>query len=200
MTGRTVPADAPTPGVRALREDPTIGPRIDRYGPLRIEPADELFPRLVRSICRQQVSMAVADTLYDRLEARVDLTPARIAETDAETLREVGLSARKADTIRNAAEAVRAEGLSKAALADAPDEAIRETLTDIHGVGRWTADMQLIFVFDRPDVLPLGDLGIRRALTGLFGDELDRSGMRERAKPWAPHRTTASLYLWAEEG
>lgn len=200
MSGRTVSATSPTAGVRTLRDDPAIGPRIDRHGPLRIEPAEELFPRLVRSICRQQVSMAVADTIYARLAERIDLEPVPVGEADPEVLRDVGLSARKAETVREVARTVDAEGLSKAALADESDDAIRERLTAIHGVGRWTADMQLIFVFDRPDVLPLGDLGVRRELRALFGEDLDRPELAERARQWAPHRTTATLYLWADEG
>lgn len=200
MTGRTVSAATASPGVDALRDDPYIGPRIDRIGPLRVEPADALFPRLIRSICRQQVSMAVADTIYERLADRVTLEPEVVRDTDPAVLRDVGLSRRKAETVRAVADAVAAQGLSKAALADASDATIRSTLTDIHGVGPWTADMALIFVFDRPDVLPLGDLGVRRELRALFDDpDLDREALRENASRWRPHRTTATLYLWAEE-
>ncbi|MFP4628511.1 MAG: DNA-3-methyladenine glycosylase family protein [Halobacteriales archaeon] len=200
MAGRTVRADSPTPAVRALADDPHLGTLVDRHGPLRVEPAEDLFARLVRSICRQQVSMPVADAIYDRLESRVGVEPSSVLATDPEVMRGLGLSARKADTIRHVADRFANDGLSKAALSDRSNSEIRTRLTDIHGVGPWTADMQLIFTFDRSDVLPLGDLGVRRGLRSLFGDDLARDDLAEHANRWRPHRTTATLYLWAEEG
>lgn len=75
------------------------------------------------------------------------------------------------------------------------DEEVIEELTDIHGVGEWTANMFLIFVLGREDVFPVGDLGIRKAMEELYG-EMSRSEMREKAEDWRPYRSLASLYLW----
>lgn len=196
--GRVIRVEEPPSAVTSLEDDPHIGPLVGRHGYLRVEPAEDLFGRLLVSITRQQVSMAAASAIQRRLFDRFDITPAALADADPAELNEAGLSRTKAETVVRAARRFDEDGLSREALAARPDDEIREALTDIKGVGPWTVDMLLIFVFDRPDVLPLGDLGIRNAMAAQFGDDLTRAALRERAEGWRPYRTTASLYLWAD--
>lgn len=183
-----------------LREDSTLAPLIDRHGELRLDPADDLFARLVTSIIRQQVSMAAASAIHDRLESRVHLTPVGILEADPADLREAGLSEQKVGYLIDAAETFQEHEYTKEALADHPDEEIRDRLTEIAGVGPWTANMQLLFTFGREDIFPVGDLGVRAGMAELFDlQRSDRDRMVEIASRWAPYRSYATLYLWRVE-
>lgn len=179
-----------------LREDDDIGPLVERHGELTLDPAEDLFERLVVSICRQQVSMASAAAARDRLFDAVEVTPSGIAEADGETLKHAGLSRQKTRYVTEAAEVFRQEGYTIDSLAALDDDAIREELTAITGVGEWTAEMQLLFSFGRPDVFPVGDLGIRRGFQSVVGSGYDRDAMAEYAERWTPYRSYASLYLW----
>jgi len=92
-------------------------------------------------------------------------------------------------------------GYSKDYFAEMDDDEVRAELTSIPGVGPWTADMQLMFSFGRPDVFPVGDLGVRKGMVELFGEDMTRAEMVDRAQRWAPYRSYASLYLWGvDEG
>jgi len=180
-----------------LRADPHIGPLVERHGRLGIDPADDHFHRLVVSVLRQQVSMASAAATRERLEDAIEVTPAGVLGADPETLRDCGLSRQKTRYVRNIAEAF-TEGsrYDRARLDSLDDEALVGELTDITGVGEWTARMQLLFTFARPDVFPVGDLGVRKGMRALFGEELSREAMVERAERWKPYRSYATLYLW----
>ena len=172
----------------ALRDDEYLGPLIDEHGELTVDPAEEFFARFVTSILRQQVSMASAAATRDGILA-----------ADEATLREAGLSRQKTRYVRNVAEAFEA-GLSRASLAALDDDAARERLTDITGVGEWTANVQLIFSLGREDVFPVGDLGVRKGMARLFDlDVEDRAEMVARAERWRPYRTYATLYCWQVE-
>lgn len=179
----------------SLREDAYLGPLIDRYGRLELEPVDDLFWRLVVAVLRQQVSMASAEATRERLENQVRVTPEGILATDPETLRDCGLSRQKAGYVQNIAEAFDTR-YDRAYFEDLTDEEVVEELTTIKGVGEWTANMQLLFSLGRPDVFPVGDLGIRRGMQAVFEVEMDRTEMVERAERWKPYRSYASLYLW----
>jgi DNA-3-methyladenine glycosylase II len=183
----------------ALRADEYLAPLVDEHGPLRLEPADDLYRRIVISILRQQVSMASAAAVRERLFDRVEVTPAGVLSADDEALRDVGLSRQKTRYLNTVAEAFQEEGYSKDYFADWETDAIREELTSITGVGPWTANMQLLFAFGRPDVFPVGDLGIRQGMETLFDAEMSRSTMVERAERWRPYRSYATLYLWRVE-
>jgi len=183
----------------ALAEDDVLGPVVERHGALRLDPSDDLYRRLVVSILRQQVSMASAAATRERLFEAVEVTPGGILAADEATLRDAGLSRQKTRYVRATAEVFIEEGYDKAYFEDRDDGAIVDELTDITGVGDWTARMQLLFTFGRPDVFPVGDLGIRKGMRTLFGEGLSREGMVEEADRWRPYRSYASLYLWRIE-
>lgn len=184
--------------IDALRTDPDLRPLIERHGRLTVAPADDFFSRFVVSILRQQVSMASAAATRERLFEAVEVTPAGILAADDATLRDAGLSRQKTRYVNNVAEAFRDRGYSVEYFAETPDDAAIDELTSITGVGTWTAKMQLVFSLGRPDVFPVGDLGIRKGMRALYGD-IDRERMVETAEKWAPYRSYASLYLWRIE-
>jgi len=179
----------------ALAADPALAPLIERHGRLDLDPAEDMFRRLVVSILRQQVSMASATATKERLFEAIEVTPESVLAADPETLRECGLSGQKVRYVRNAAEAF-ASTYDRAYFEGMDDDAVIAELTEITGVGEWTARMQLLFSLGRPDVFPVGDLGVRKGMRALFGDGLDREGMCERAERWRPYRSYATLYLW----
>jgi DNA-3-methyladenine glycosylase II len=185
--------------IASLRSDPALRPLIEEHGRLTIEPAPEFFPRFVTSILRQQVSMESAAAVRERLFDAVEVTPEGVLAADPATLRDAGLSAAKTRYVRNLAEAFRERGYSKAYFEGMDDDAVMEELTSITGIGPWTVRMQLLFSLGREDVFPVGDLGVRKGMRALFGEEMTRAEMVERAERWAPHRSYATVYLWRIE-
>ncbi|MDX1745683.1 MAG: DNA-3-methyladenine glycosylase 2 family protein [Halobacteriales archaeon] len=178
-----------------LREDPVLADLIDEHGVLEIKPAEDPFERLVVSIINQQLSGASAAAIRDRVFERVDVTPRAMLEADPDNLRDAGLSAQKIEYIRNVARAFEEDGLSRETFSDMDDDAVIEELTDIRGVGVWTAKMFLIFCLGREDVFPVEDLGIRKGMSILY--DLDhRDAMVEKAEEWRPYRSYASRYVW----
>ena len=191
---------------RLKGSDPVLGALIDRLGPLddeqrrRGRPA-EAYGALVRSIVGQQLSTKAARTIYERLIALFDgrtPTPAELLAADPEQIRAAGLSRPKVAYLRSLAEHVESGELALDRLTELPDEEVSAQLTAVKGLGQWTADMFLIFHLERPDVLPVGDLGIRRAVERAYElPELpDPARLTEIAEPWRPNRSLASLYLW----
>ena len=184
-----------------FRDDPDLGPLVDEHGALVVEPHDDPFERLVVSIVRQQVSMDAAAAIETRLFDAVDATPEAMAAADPAVLRDAGLSSQKTEYVRNAAEAFTERGYDRDYFRELSDDAIRDELTSIAGVGPWTANMFLVFALGREDVFPVGDLGIRKGMQSLFGEDTTRAEMRDIAKRWRPYRSYASLYVWrAYEG
>jgi DNA-3-methyladenine glycosylase II len=179
-------ADAgPLPDPRAGRPD-----RDDHYG------------ALVRAIVGQQLSVAAARTIYSRLTARFGdrtPTPEEILADDPEELRAAaGLSRAKVGYLRSLAEHVLAGELELERLDELPDDEVTSELVAVKGLGTWSAHMFLMFHLDRPDVLPVGDLGIRRAIERAYGLEAlpTPEAMEGIAEPWRPYRTLACRYLW----
>jgi DNA-3-methyladenine glycosylase II len=179
-----------------LTSDPDIGPVVEEYGPITVTPAEDLFSRFVVSILRQQVSMAAATAIRERLFERFEVTPTTMLAADNQALQEIGLSAAKAEYVTAAAERFAQRGYDHAYFAGEDDGAVIEELTSIHGVGPWTAKMFLLFCLGRSDVFPVEDLGIRSGMHEVVDPELTRADMRARAAQWAPYRSYASLYLW----
>jgi DNA-3-methyladenine glycosylase II len=166
-----------------------------------LDPADDPFRRLVVSLTRQQVSMAAADAIEKRLFDAVDVSPEGLLTAEESTLREAGLSRQKVEYVRAVARAWRERGYDRTSFEGMDDDAVVAELTDIHGVGDWTAKMFLLFALGREDVFPVEDLGVRRGMEQVCGREMTRGEMRERAEAWRPYRSYASRYLWrAYEG
>lgn len=179
-----------------LRADSDLGPAVEEHGPIELEPAADMFERLVRSIVSQQVSTQAATAIRERLYDAVEIEPGPVLRADEATLRDAGLSSQKVRYVRNVAEAFEEHGYTREGFDGMSDEAVVDELTDITGIGVWTAKMQLMFSLARPDVFPVEDLGIRNGMWALYGDELTRAEMVETADRWRPYRSYASLYLW----
>jgi DNA-3-methyladenine glycosylase II len=179
---------------------------IDEHGPLSVEerrrgrPGDA-YGALLRAIVGQQLSTKAARTIYGRLlelfHGRVP-TPRELIEADPDAIRAAGLSRPKIAYLRDLAERVEDGDLDLDRLNELPDAEVAAQLIAVKGLGQWTVDMFLMFHLGRPDVLPVGDLGIRRAVERLYElTELPDAREVERiAEPWRPHRTLACLYLW----
>jgi DNA-3-methyladenine glycosylase II len=160
------------------------------------------YGALVRAITGQQLSVLAARAIYGRLTDRFGgrtPTPQQILDDDAEELRAAaGLSRAKVGFLRSLAEHVQSGELELARMDDLPDEQVIEELVAVKGLGTWTAHMFLMFHLERPDVLPVGDLGIRRAFERAYGlaGLPDAATMERISEPWRPHRTLACRYLW----
>jgi len=163
---------------------------------------EDHYGSLVRTITGQQLSVLAARAIYGRLTDRFGgrpPTPQEILADEPEELRAAaGLSRAKVSYLRSLAEHVLSGELELARLDDLPDEEVIGELVAVKGLGLWTAQMFLMFHLDRPDVLPTGDLGIRRAIERAYGlDGLpDPATMERIAEPWRPYRTLACRYLW----
>ncbi len=164
--------------------------------------AGDHYGALVRAITGQQLSVAAARTIYARLSARFEdraPTPQEILDDEPEELRAAaGLSRAKVGYLRSLAEHVLSGELELERLDDLSDDDVLAELVAVKGLGVWTAQMFLMFQLERPDVLPVGDLGIRRAIERAYGlDALpDTAQMESIAEPWRPQRTLACRYLW----
>jgi DNA-3-methyladenine glycosylase II len=196
-------------GLEHLRAgDPVLRRLIDELGPDGLgDPRrglnpDDHYGALVRSIVGQQLSTKAARSIYNRLTDRFGgrpPTPAEILADDPDELRAAaGLSRAKVSFLRSLAEHVEDGSLELERLDSLPDDDVIAELVAVKGIGTWTAHMFLMFHLQRPDVLPVGDLGIRNAIKLRYGlDELpDPAEMETIAEPWRPHRTLACLYLW----
>ena len=177
----------------------TIGP-LDHEARRRGRP-DDAYGSLVRSIVGQQLSTVAARTIYGRLTALFDHrppTPAELLAADEDTLRACGLSRPKISYLRDLARHVLEGALDLPRLRELPDDEVASRLVTVKGIGQWSADMFLIFHLARADVLPVGDLGIRRAAERSYCLPAMPSPeeLRAIAEPWRPHRTLACLYLW----
>lgn len=185
-----------------LRADPEMAALVDRWGPIEFEPAENEFERMAVSIVNQQLSTASATAVRERVFDLLDgeVTPERVLAADERGLREAGLSTSKVEYVRNAATAFQERDLTREGLTDHDDEAVVDALTEIRGVGTWTAHMYLIFVLGREDVLPLGDLAVRKGIQQVYGNgaELTREEMREVGEAWRPYRSYGTRYIWLE--
>ncbi|APW59002.1 DNA-3-methyladenine glycosylase family protein [Paludisphaera borealis] len=196
------PVDPWAKAIRHLkRVDPQFKAVIQRVGPCGLAPREDRFGALVTAIVSQQISTKAAASINERLHVLAGRPhdPRRLLELDETALRGVGLSGSKARYVLNVATAV-ADGSVPVDRFDESwdDDRIIEALTSIKGVGVWTAHMFLIFVLNRPDVLPVGDLGVRAGLRDWHGlAELPKpSDCHALAEPWRPYRSVASWYLW----
>ncbi len=179
--------------------DPRLKQLIAEIGPCTLHPArDKLFEVLIRAIISQQLSNKAADTIQKRLLARVSPTPEALLELEPQAFREAGLSGNKARYIQGLARAAKAGEFSLERLDPLDDEQAIRALSTHAGVGRWTAEMVLIFGLGRPDVLALADLGLQNGIRILHGLETrpDKQVFSDLAQPWRPYRSVACWYLW----
>jgi len=182
--------------------DPRLRPLIERHGPPTIEPTADAVASLARAIVGQQLSGAAARTIWGRVlelypRKRFPGAAAMLATEDA-ALRRAGLSGAKTAALKDLARHVAEGKLVAAKLPAASDDEVAAMLLPVRGIGPWSVDMFLMFALARPDVLPVGDLGIRKGMQRHFRlrklPEAPR--MRKLAAPWQPYRTIASWYMW----
>jgi DNA-3-methyladenine glycosylase II len=160
----------------------------------------DLFTDVVESIVSQQLSVKVADVITARLYNLLpdkSIAPAAILSLDVEAMRACGLSYAKIKYMKSAAEAAETGSVDFDNLPHKTDQEVIAELITIHGVGKWTAEMLLIFSLQRPDVFSVGDLGLRTAVARLYGvDRANRAAIETIAARWSPYRSLASRYLW----
>ena len=185
------------------RRDRVMKKLIPRFGQARLQSRGDAFTTLARSIVGQQISVKAAQSVWERLVAMVDaaspgVSPAAVLARSVEELRGAGLSARKGEYLRDLARHFDAELVHVEQWREMADEDIIAELVDIRGIGRWTAEMFLIFHLMRPDVLPLDDLGLLKgiSLNYFSGEPVSRAEAREVAEGWAPFRSVATWYIW----
>lgn len=183
------------------RIDPRMAALIDHIGPHRLIITRDPFKTLVGSILSQQVSMSAAAAMQMRLRKlcpRGRVTPAAILALDDAAMRRAGLSRQKMRYLRDLAEHFADGRLRPAALRRLGDEQVIEAATQVLGIGRWTAEMLLMFCLERPDVWPIDDLGLRKAVRNYLGMKSMPSPrtMRRAGEPFRPYRSYASWYLW----
>lgn len=182
-----------------MKRDRIMRKLIPKFGDLRLAGRGEPFLTLCRSIVGQQVSVAAADAAWARfLTATVKCTPTHVIEAGAELLLGSGLSKRKTEYILDLAEHFNEKRVHVEKWANMGDEDVISELIQIRGIGRWTAEMFLIFNLLRPNILPLDDPGLLKGISINYfsGEPVSRSDAREVAANWEPWRTVATWYLW----
>jgi len=187
------------------QSDPRLKQLIDRIGVIEFtnSPPSDLLTALAQAIISQQISTSVAATIYQRLlqlyqQSDSPLTAQSLLDTPEETLRRIGISRPKIRYLKDLAEKILQGFPTLQELAMMEDEAVIQTLIQIKGVGRWTAQMLLIFYLHRPDVLAADDLGIRNAIVLLYNlnSAPDPKTIEKIAQKWQPYRSIACRYLW----
>jgi DNA-3-methyladenine glycosylase II len=179
--------------------DPVMRQLIAQFADASLESRGCAFTTLARSIVGQQISVKAAESVWQRVIATIpDITPQTIVAAEQELLRACGLSARKVTYLHDLSRHFTDGDLRETAWADMSDEAIIADLIKVRGIGRWTAEMFLIFHLQRSDVLPLDDIGLQRAISQHYFDRqsVDKKTIVELAKPWQPWRSVATWYLW----
>ena len=179
--------------------DPVMRPLIQAYADASLISRDNPFMTLARSIVGQQISVKAADSVWTRLTTMLsDLTPLAVLSHTLEQLRVCGLSARKAEYLADLAAHFESGQIDTQRWFSSSDEEIIAELTAVRGIGVWTAEMFLIFNQLRPDVLPLDDVGLQKAVARhyLAGERPDRRKLTEIGERWRPWRSVATWYLW----
>lgn len=200
-----IPADAPgqpaywRDACAALAADPVMAQLIARYPEAQLSSRGEPFVTLVRAIVGQQISTRAADAVWARLLAAVpQLSPEALLAHAPDALRAVGLSARKVEYAHDLARHFAEGRIDPARFQALDDETLIAELVAVRGIGRWTAEMFLIFYLMRPNVLPLDDPGLISGISQNYfsGDPVSRSDAREVAEAWKPWCSVATWYIW----
>lgn len=185
------------------KRDRVMKKLIPQFGEARLQSRGDAFTTLARSIVGQQISVKAAQSVWDRFASTVGgvstrLSPAAVLKLDAPALRECGLSTRKAEYLADLARHFESGTVHVKLWQQMDDEAIIDELVAIRGIGRWTAEMFLIFHLMRPNVLPVDDLGLIKgiSLNYFSGEPVSRAEAREVGEAWAPYRSVATWYIW----
>ncbi len=183
--------------------DPIMQTIIEQVGPCTLQPDPDVFDALVDAIISQQISVKAADAIMARVRAALPegkVTPEALFPFDIDQLRALGLSTPKARYIRNLVEHVHSGQLrlDLETLSALDDEEVITQLTAVKGIGRWTAEMCLIFTLGRPDVFPVDDLGLLEGIRAAYQlpERPTRQEAKTRGELWRPYRTFATWYLW----
>ncbi|MGF6482184.1 DNA-3-methyladenine glycosylase family protein [Paraburkholderia sp. JPY419] len=182
-----------------VKRDRILKKLIPKFGPVHLLSRGDPFVTLARSVVGQQISVASAQAVWAKVEAACPkLVPQQFIKLGLEKLTACGLSKRKAEYVLDLARHFVSGALHVGKWTSMDDESVIAELTQIRGIGRWTAEMFLIFNLSRPDVLPLDDLGLIRAISVNYfsGEPVTRSEAREVAANWEPWRTVATWYMW----
>jgi len=182
------------------KADPVLAALIEKVGPCRMEFGEPTFHHLAESILYQQLNGKAAATIFDRFTALAGdpLTPEGILKLTDVQMRGVGLSKQKRAYLRDLSEKTKAGLLEFECMADLSEEEVIKHLTQVKGVGVWTAHMFLMFTLRRPDILPTGDYGVQAAIKKHYKKRKwpKPAVMEKIAKPWIPYRSIACWYLW----
>lgn len=195
----------PEAAVDHLRKaDPTLARVIDSVGPFAMEPRDGSFRSLARAIFFQQLAGAAARAIMNRVldvlstDDKRFFTPEQFIAARVEQLRTAGLSRQKLACLRDLSEKFASGQLNEGEFASLEDEEVINRASSVKGIGRWTAEMFLIFSLGRPDVLPVDDIGVQRGFRqtyGLTGPPTPEE-MQRIAEPWQPYRSVGTWYMW----
>ncbi len=188
--------------------DPVLDRIIDAVGPFTMEPGDGIFRALGRAIFFQQLAGPAARAIMNRVLATLGTddqlwyTPQQMLAATDEELRAAGLSRQKLTYLRDLAEKFASGELTENDFHHLDDEDVIQKASSVKGIGRWTAEMLLIFTLDRPDVLPVDDLGVRRGMQISYGlaDLPKPDEMRRIAEAWQPFRSAGTWYMWRSLG
>ena len=183
------------------RNDPRLGGVIEEHGIMSFSPSGDMFDSLVESIIGQQLARPAADAIIARVRSiygEKDLDPALIYKTPTSRLRRAGVSPQKIRYLKDLSSRVVHGKLDLESLRREPDNVVLEALDQVLGIGPWTVHMILIFTLGRPNVLPVDDLGMKKAIQSIYSlRELPKKEKIVRlAEPWHPYCSVASLYLW----
>jgi len=186
------------------KRDRVMKKLIPKFGEARLKSRGDAFTTLARSIVGQQISVKAAQSVWNKFTGLIDgaeafaISPAAVLALDATTLRSAGLSLRKSEYLADLARHFDQGAVHEADWQTMSDEEIVDELVAIRGIGRWTAEMFLIFHLMRPDVLPLDDLGLIKGISASYfsGEPVSRAEARELGEGWAPFRSVATWYIW----
>ncbi|GAB3537466.1 hypothetical protein GCM10027343_00660 [Noviherbaspirillum agri] len=182
-----------------MKRDRIMRKLIPQFGDMHLTGRSEAFTTLARSIISQQISVKAADSVWQKvIEVCPKCTPVQVLKAGSEKLSACGLSKRKAEYLIDLADHFKAKRVHADKWIEMDDEEVISELIQIRGIGRWTAEMFLIFNLLRPNILPLDDLGLLKGISINYfsGEPVSRSDAREVAANWEPWRTVATWYLW----
>ena len=177
--------------------DSILGQAIDSYGKIDRIVIPDLFQALVHAIIGQQISLKAADTVWNKVQERFDITPEYFIDIPKEELQQCGMSMRKADYILGIAHEINNGNLDLNSLYKISDQEVIKKLSSLKGIGVWTAEMLLLNSMERPDVVSYGDMAIRRGMMTLYGlNDLSKEEFNAYRSKYSPYGSVASIYLW----